>query len=136
MRTHDKFILDNPKSHIAESFRTLRTNIQFLDVDSDLKTIVITSSGPSEGKSTISVNTAISMAQLDKKVLLMDCDLRKPVIHKYFKLSNSKGLTNILAKKEAKEDNIFQLEDIKGLDVLVRRSRSEERREGKSVRRV
>ena len=119
MRIHKKFVLDNPKSQIAEAFRTLRTNLQFLDIDRDLKTIVITSSGPTEGKSTVAVNTAISMSQLEKKVLLMDCDLRKPVVHKYFNTSNRKGLTNILVNKESIKDNLIRPDGMDSLDLLL-----------------
>lgn len=91
------FIVEkNPKSPISESYRTLRTNIQFSSFDKDIKTIVVTSSAPGEGKSTTVGNLALVMAQSGKKVLLIDCDLRKPTVHKKFKLSNQTGLTNIL----------------------------------------
>ncbi|WP_027308873.1 CpsD/CapB family tyrosine-protein kinase [Caloramator sp. ALD01] len=91
------FIVEkNPKSPISESYRTLRTNIQFSSFDKDIKTIVVTSSAPGEGKSTTVGNLALVMAQSGKKVLLIDADLRKPTVHKKFKLSNQTGLTNIL----------------------------------------
>jgi capsular exopolysaccharide synthesis family protein len=89
----------NPKSPVSEAFRTLRTNIQFSSFDKNMQTILITSSKPSEGKSTVSCNLALTLAQSDKKVLIIDCDLRKPTIHKNFRISNIVGLTNVLAEE-------------------------------------
>ena len=74
---------------VSESIKTLRTNLQFSSVDEDIKTILITSSIPGEGKSFISANLAISFAQTDKRVLIVDCDMRKGRQHRIFKLSNS-----------------------------------------------
>lgn len=90
-----------PKSIAAESYRTLRTNLQYSSFDDDYKVIVVTSSEPGEGKSTTSGNLALSLAQSDKKVILIDCDLRKPSIHKKFKLSNSAGLSDVIVEKES-----------------------------------
>ncbi len=90
-------VLEQAKSPIAESFRTLRTNIQFAKPDGELKTILFTSAGPGEGKSTITANTALALAQSGRRVILMDCDLRKPVQHKIFGKKN-KGLTNALVE--------------------------------------
>lgn len=89
-------VQDNPKSPLSESYRTLRTNIQFSSFDDNMSTILITSSTPSEGKSTVSSNLALTMAEASKKVLLIDCDLRRPSIHKKFNISNEKGLSNLL----------------------------------------
>ena len=85
-----------PKSSVSESIKTLRTNLQFSSVDSEIETILITSSIPGEGKSFISANLAISFVQTGKKVLIVDCDMRKGRQHRIFKLSNSKGLSNLL----------------------------------------
>lgn len=94
-------IVENkPRSVAAESYRTLRTNIQYSSFDKECKSIVITSSEPGEGKSTTAANLALSLAQGEKKVILIDCDLRKPSIHKKFKISNLTGLSDVLIGKE------------------------------------
>ena len=92
----DLIVDKKPNASASESIRTLRTNLQFASVDSDLKTMLVTSSLPSEGKSFISANLAISFAQAGKKTLLIDCDLRKGRQHKMFKVAGRKGLSNLL----------------------------------------
>ncbi len=87
-----------PKSPISEAYRVLRTNIQFSSVDKPLKSLVITSSGPSEGKTTTICNLAVTLAQSGSRVLIIDADLRKPKVHKVFGVGNTSGLTNILAQ--------------------------------------
>lgn len=86
-----------PKSAAAESYRTIRTNIQYFNIDENLKTIMITSGSPQEGKSLISANIAMAFAQANKKVALISCDLRRPSLHKIFHISNDNGLSNYLA---------------------------------------
>ena len=94
------FIVEKePKSIAAESYRTLRTNIQYSSFDKEYRVIVVTSSEPGEGKSTTSGNLALCMAQGDKKVILIDCDLRKPSLHKKFKVSNLVGLSDVIIGK-------------------------------------
>ena len=100
--------LTNPKSPIAEAYRTLRTNIQFSNIDNELKCICVTSSGPSEGKTTTSCNLAETFAQSGKRVLLIDGDLRKPRVHKAFQLRGMKGLTNVLSG-QAKLEEVTQV---------------------------
>ena len=97
-------VKEDPKSPVSEAYRTLRTNIQFSDFDGCLKTILVTSSGPSEGKSTTSSNLALTLAEAGKSVLLIDCDLRKPSIHKKFNISNNKGLSNFLVGQDTFDD--------------------------------
>ena len=89
-----------PKSVVSESIKTLRTNLQFSSVDSELKTILVTSSIPGEGKSFISANLAISFTQTDKKVLIVDCDMRKPSMHKNFRVTNTYGIADILLQRK------------------------------------
>ncbi|MFC4769453.1 CpsD/CapB family tyrosine-protein kinase [Effusibacillus consociatus] len=86
----------NPKSPISEAYRTLRTNIQFSNIDKELKTIMVTSSGPAEGKTTTASNLAVVMSQDHKRVLLVDCDLRRPTVHHAFAVPNRIGVTNVL----------------------------------------
>ena len=82
----------DPKGMISEQFKTIRTNIQFSSVDKKLKSLLFTSSDPSEGKSTISNNVAVTWADQGSKVILMDADLRRPTVHKTFGVSNRRGL--------------------------------------------
>lgn len=99
-------VATNPKEIISEQIRTIRTNLQFTSADEKIKTILITSSIPSEGKSFISSNLAAAFAQNNKKVLIVDCDMRKGRINKIFKISNRIGLSNLLAYKEDDEENL------------------------------
>ncbi|WP_366937085.1 CpsD/CapB family tyrosine-protein kinase [uncultured Clostridium sp.] len=88
----------------AEAYRTLRTNIQYSSYDKEIKKILVTSSEPEEGKSTVIGNLAISLSQSENTVILLDCDLRKPTIHKKFKISNEIGLTELLVGKKELRD--------------------------------
>ena len=88
-----------PRSLSAEAYRSLRTSIKFSSLDKPIKTIVVTSSLIGEGKSTVVGNLAYSLNQDGSRVLVIDCDLRKPSIHENFLLSNEKGLTDILVGK-------------------------------------
>ncbi|GKX67447.1 CpsD/CapB family tyrosine-protein kinase [Inconstantimicrobium mannanitabidum] len=101
------FIVETkPKSIPAESYRTLRTNIQYSLFDKEIRTILVTSSEPGEGKSTTSGNLALSFGQAGKSVILIDCDLRKPSIHKKFKISNALGLSDVLIGKMKVEEAV------------------------------
>lgn len=97
-----------PKSVMAEQFRTIRTNLEFAQAGKPLKTIAISSSIPMEGKSTISANLAYTMGQTGKNVLIVDADLRKPTLHRTFKLNNEEGLTTLLVNPELKFNQVVQ----------------------------
>ncbi|OOM80314.1 CpsD/CapB family tyrosine-protein kinase [Clostridium sp. BL-8] len=106
-----------PKSIVSEAYRTLRTNIQYSSFDRQIKTIVVTSAEAAEGKSTVSGNLALSFAQNEKKVIIVDCDLRKPSVHKNFKVSNLKGLSEVLIGKEELDNVVLKRND--NLDILT-----------------
>ncbi|MYL49363.1 polysaccharide biosynthesis tyrosine autokinase [Halobacillus litoralis] len=109
---------ENPKSPIAEQFRTIRTNLQFTTVDEDLETMLVTSASPSEGKSITTANTATVFAQQGKKTLLIDADLRKPTVHYTFRVSNTSGLSNYLVGKQQVTELARQT-DVENLDVIT-----------------
>lgn len=107
------FIVEKePNSIAAEAYKSLRTNILYSSLDENFKVIVVTSSIPGEGKSTTSGNLALTLAQTGKKVLLVDCDLRKPSIHKKFKISNNNGgLSDILINKFSMDEVMVKYND-------------------------
>lgn len=100
-----------PRSLSAEAYRSLRTSIKFSSVDKPIKTIVITSSLIGEGKSTVVGNLAYSLNQDGSRVLVIDCDLRKPSIHENFLLSNEKGLVDVLVGKSDLKSVTKKIED-------------------------
>jgi len=111
-------VSSNPKSIPSESYRTIRTRVQFSRPGSGIKTILVTSALPQEGKTTTSVNLAGTFAFSDKKVLLVDCDLRKPRIHKVFNLDKQPGLTDYLAGS-CKFDKVIRTDVAPNLDVIT-----------------
>ena len=94
------------KPYFAEPYRTLRTNLHLLNSHNPLKTLLVTSSAPAEGKTTILVNLAISFSEEGKRVLIIDSDLRKPKIHKFFEIESYPGLTEILLGSKKLEEVI------------------------------
>lgn len=109
----------SPRAPVSEAFRMLRTNLNFSAVDEALRTIVVTSSSPGEGKSTISANLAVVMAQTGKQVILVDSDLRRPMQHQLFGLSNNHGLTSTLLDPETPIEHQLQPAKVQGLRVLT-----------------
>jgi Mrp family chromosome partitioning ATPase/capsular polysaccharide biosynthesis protein len=93
--------LRHPDSQVAEAFRMVRTNLDFMAVDADVRSIVVTSSIQGEGKSVTVANLAVSMAKAGKKVVVVDGDLRRPRMHKYFNLENEHGVSTVVTGKDA-----------------------------------
>lgn len=109
----------NPKSIIAESVKILRTNLQFSNVDGNLKTVMVTSSVPGEGKSFTSSNLAVAFAQLGMKVLVVDCDMRRGTQHKQFTVSNTNGLSDLLIDSTAELVKYVKPTSIENLFVVT-----------------
>ena len=108
----------NPDSIISEQYRTIRTNIHFLNRDRKSNILLVTSPGNWEGKSTTASNIAVSMAQQKEKILLIDGNLRNPSIHSIFKTSNATGLTDVLMGKATFEEAVYS-SNIESLDILT-----------------
>lgn len=108
---------DKSKFAIVESYKAARTNIMFSLSADDKKVFAVTSYSKGDGKSTVSSNLAISFSKMEKRVLLVDCDLRRPNVHNIFKIENSMGLSNIIGKM-GDFDEIVQREVLPNLDIL------------------
>jgi len=121
MRRNVKLLaLKDQKSGFSESFKSLRTNIQFISMDKELKIIVVTSTGAGEGKTTVASNLAISFSQAEKRVLLIDCNMREPYIHEVFGIENEDGLTNILTGEKDLEEVLFKgMEEMQSLSIVT-----------------
>jgi polysaccharide biosynthesis transport protein len=113
----DLIVHTHPRSIIAECCRTIRTNLAFMSTDKPLRTLLVASPGPSEGKTTIAASMAITMAQAGRRTLLVDTDLRRPRVHKVFKLPMHLGVTRVLAK-ELEVEEAIQNTEIENLWVL------------------
>lgn len=107
-----------PKSPVSEAYRTFRTNIQFTNLDSPPQTILVTSPGPREGKSTTVANLAITFAQMGAKTLLMDTDFRRPILHSIFGLEKEIGITNYLVGK-APLEMVIKNTPVPNLDIIT-----------------
>ena len=106
------FIVEKkPKSVAAEAYRSLRTNIQYSSFDNKYQTLVVTSANPGEGKTTVAGNLALALAQGESKVLLVDCDMRRPSIHKTFKISNTYGISDLLVGNKKMESVAHKYND-------------------------
>jgi len=102
------FALSEPRSPPAEAFRSLRTNIQYSSVDNPIKSILITGANPYCGKSTISSNLGVTLAQSGARVLLVDADLRRPMLHKMFTINSEPGLSSLIFKEELDLNDVVQ----------------------------
>ena len=113
----DLVMAHSPKSTASESFRGIRTGILFSAADTTPQTFLVTSASPSEGKTICAANLAITMAQAGSRVLLLDCDMRRPRIHKIFQTGRDIGISSVLVGKENVEDTIIPT-GIKNLDMI------------------
>jgi len=109
----------SPKSSTAEAFRILRTNIISRKKNSDCTTLLITSSGPKEGKSTIQANMATALAQMDAKVILVDLDLRRPMVHKIMGIDKEIGISDFLIDKSIQIESVIKETNVNNLDVIT-----------------
>lgn len=108
-----------PRSPAVEDFRILRTNLMFSNIDVPLRTILVTSSTSGDGKTSIASNLAVVMSQNDTEVMLVDCDLRKPCIHRRFQVSNRSGLTSYFFQSNYYNDDVIKETSAKGLFILT-----------------
>jgi succinoglycan biosynthesis transport protein ExoP len=108
----------HPRSPISEAYRSLRTSLRFSSLDRPLRSIIVTSPNALEGKSTMAANLSVVMAQTGQKVVLVDADLRRPMVHKIFQVSNKEGLTNILFEESPVLDGHLQESGVENLRVL------------------
>ena len=113
-------MVQDVRSPIAESYRHLRTSLLLSSAGTPPRTILVTSSQPSEGKTTTAINTAFILAQTGVEVLIIDCDLRRPRLHAHFNMPNARGLTNALSGDAGEIDNLIQTcEQAPNLKVLT-----------------
>lgn len=114
-RPNTLITITNPRSPISEAYRTLRTNLEFSSLDKPIRSMVVTSASPEEGKSTTLANLAVTIAQSGKKVILVDCDLRRPSLNQIFNARGSAGFTDmmrddaLMTKPPLQETNVTNL---------------------------
>ncbi len=119
MREHNALMLiEDVRSPVAEAYRHLRTSLLLSSAGQPPRSVLVTSSQPSEGKTTTAVNTAMMLAQTGVEVLLLDCDLRRPRIHSHFGLSNSRGLTNYLAGEASLDELMSPADKMPNLKIM------------------
>lgn len=100
----DLITLTDPRSRAAEAYRTLRTNLTFAALDKPIETLIVTSAAPDEGKSTVLANLAVTMAQGERRTILVDADLRRPCLHEIFGVANDRGLTSMIVEETTMDD--------------------------------
>lgn len=116
---HRLITLTDPASAISEAYRNLRINLQFASLDTGLATLLLTSPGPGEGKSTTLANLAVTMAQVDQRVIIVDADLRRPYLHSIFQRPNDVGLTTMMLDEQALAEPPLQDTEVPGLALLT-----------------
>lgn len=111
--------LDEPLAAASEAYRNLRINLQFASLDYALKTLVVSSVGHDEGKTTTLANLAVTMAQAEQRVILVDCDLRQPRVHLFFGLKNDRGVTDAILDEQSFGQPLIQDTAVENLRVLA-----------------
>ncbi len=114
----DRYVLDNPNSTVAECVRTIRTNLLFMAPEREMRSIVVTSAGPREGKTCTCVNIGATMAMAGSRILLIDSDLRRPRLHKIFGMTNDRGLTNMVMDADTQIEDMVCESGVDGMDVM------------------
>lgn len=117
--TNTLITISNPRSPVAEAYRSLRTNLEFSSLDKPLRSMVVTSAGSDEGKSTTLANLAVTMAQAGKRVVLVDCDLRRPSLDKIFDANNNAGVTDLIRDEALLKNPPLQETAIANLQLLT-----------------
>ncbi len=113
------FVTNEPRSPVSEAFRTLRTNLEYIAIEKPIQSLLVTSSGVSEGKTTISANLAAILAQGGKKVLLIDVDFGRPNLHRYFGVSNRHGLSDLFRGQCEFEEAIQTLQGANNTEISL-----------------
>lgn len=108
---------ENTNFSVVEAYKTIRTNLMFAAQNTGCKRVIITSAAPNEGKSINCCNLGITLAQTDSKVLIIDCDMRKPTIHKLYKMKGIPGVSEVLAGMNT-FDQVLHNSDFQNLDVI------------------
>ena len=118
VKQSELYVMENPHSTIAECVRTIRTNFLFMNPDRRLHTLLITSAAPKEGKTLTSISLASILAMAGDRVLLVDCDLRRPRVHKVFGLVNDRGLTTMLNNPDVESEEVTRPTQLENLDLM------------------
>lgn len=113
------YVANQPRSPVSESFRSLRTSLEFYSVDRPIRSIIVTSAGPQEGKTTIACNLAVILAQSSKRVVLLDADMRRPNVHTQLNIPNRLGLSNLMRNRMPIEEVIQVSGSIANLSVIT-----------------
>jgi capsular exopolysaccharide synthesis family protein len=113
------FTIEDQQSVASEALRLIRTNLDFIATESKSKVIVVTSTVPSEGKTTIATNLAAVFGASDKKCIVLSLDMRRPMLHKVFSLTNKIGMSTVLSKSSALKEVIWEHKKINNLDIIT-----------------
>src|SRR5699024_5815309 len=114
----DMMVLKETKSPVSEQYRTIRTNITYSSIDSEIKSVLFTSATPGAGKSTTAANVAIAFAQAGKRTLLLDADLRRPTTHYTFEVQNQRGISTAIVN-DIKAEELAKTTDVDNLELIT-----------------